>query len=77
MVKTIEEQQKEIDMIHSYITEKRRVESQCQEGEKIVVHVNKDGSYNKTVERIASSSSSNGGRQVPVNNRETRVAKRR
>ena len=66
MAKTIEEQQKEIDMIHVYL-ERRKVESRNTEPEKIIVHVNKDGTYQKTVERIGSSNGNSAS--VPVHGR--------
>ena len=69
MAKTIEEQQKEIDMIHVYL-ERRKVESRSNEPEKIIVHVNKDGSYQKTVERLGSSNGNSGS--APVNARVNR-----
>jgi predicted RNase H-like nuclease (RuvC/YqgF family) len=59
LARTIEEQQKEIDMIHLYL-ERRKVESRTSEPEKIIVHVNKDGSYQKTVERVTPNQGSSG-----------------
>mgnify|MGYP000061862118 CR=1 FL=1 len=57
-------------MIHLYL-EKRKVESHNSEPERIVVHVNKDGTYKKTVERVGASNGGSGS-SVPVNNRGTR-----
>lgn len=55
MVRTIEEQHKELDAIHLFL-ERKKQESRPSEPEKIIVHVNKDGTYQKTVERVASPS---------------------
>ena len=54
-------------MIHLFL-EKRKVEAHVSEPERIVVHVSKDGSYQKTVERVGTSNSNgNSGSSVPVN----------
>ncbi len=57
LARTIEEQQKELDLIHSFL-EKRKTEGKNSEPEKIVVHVNRDGTYQKTVEKIGANSGS-------------------
>lgn len=57
LAKTIEEQQKELDLIHAFL-EKKKTETRNTEPERIVVHVNRDGSYQKTVERITANSGS-------------------
>jgi hypothetical protein len=57
LAKRILDQEREIDTIHAFI-ERRKSEAATRgnEPEKITIHVSKDGKYQKTVERVASSS---------------------
>lgn len=55
MAKTIDDQQKEIDMIHAFL-ERRKLEHSSSQSEKIIVHVNRDGTYQKTIEKTSPNS---------------------
>lgn len=57
LARRIKEQAKELDMLQQHLDRRKLAESNSgnQDAERIVVHVNSDGSYRKNVEKVSPS----------------------